>query len=108
MARNRRLFAEKSSHLNVNKQKPSADVRNLGPTSRICQINIEGVSRDKGEYLSKFLADKNVAVLLIQETHTESDAELNNRFIITGYDLIVAQHSRAHALTEWQHTPNAG
>lgn len=85
-------------NVNTNHVNNRSAVRHIGPSSRICQINIEGVSRSKGEYLSKFLAEKNISVLLVQETHTESNEELNSRCQINGFDLVVAEHSRPHGI----------
>lgn len=81
--------------------KSTSAVRHLSSPTRICQINIEGVSRAKGEYLSKFLAENDIKFLLAQETHTESDEELITRCQISGYELIVAVHSRSHGIASY-------
>lgn len=100
MARNRINNTGRNNFTNVNNATQSA-VRHLGPKLRICQINVEGMSRAKGEYLSKFLAEMNINVLLAQETHTESNEELSSRGRIDGFELIVAEHSRAHGIATY-------
>uniref|UniRef100_H3BFN7 Endonuclease/exonuclease/phosphatase domain-containing protein n=1 Tax=Latimeria chalumnae TaxID=7897 RepID=H3BFN7_LATCH len=43
----------------------------VGPTIQICQLNIEGISRSKCEYLERLLKKHNVDVLVLEETHIE-------------------------------------
>lgn len=95
MARNHRNNDAQNNQNNVTIQ---SAVRNVGATSRICQINVEGMSRSKSEFLSKFLAEMNLDVLLIQETHASSMENLNARGKIVGYDVIAAEHSSAHGI----------
>lgn len=82
---------------NVNKP----TIRNIGKPIRICQINVEGISRPKSEFLSKFLEEQNVNVAVIQETHTSTLEQLAARGIISGYEMIVAEHSRAHGIATY-------
>lgn len=84
---------------NVNKQ-PSA-VRNVGPSLRICQINVEGMSLAKGEYLSKLSAEENVDVIVIQETHTETTDQMYARGKIAGFELTAAELSRVHGIATY-------
>lgn len=88
----------RNTQTNVNTQ-PA--VRSLGPTSRICQINVEGMSRSKGEYISKFAAEYNIDIILAQETHTAKAEELRDRGKITGFEMIVAEYSRAHGIATY-------
>uniref|UniRef100_H2ZUE6 Endonuclease/exonuclease/phosphatase domain-containing protein n=1 Tax=Latimeria chalumnae TaxID=7897 RepID=H2ZUE6_LATCH len=41
----------------------------VGPTIRICQLNIKGISRSKCEYLERLLKKHSVDVLVLEETH---------------------------------------
>lgn len=63
----------------------------FGPQIRICDINVEGISRSKGEYLSKLCIEKEVDVILIQETHSENIMDLNRMGKIPGYRLVAAE-----------------
>lgn len=75
---------------------PSQDLltRKLGPSVRICQLNVEGISKAKCDFLSKFLLDNNIDVLLLQETHTKSDDEILKRGRIKGFEILGATHSQ--------------
>jgi hypothetical protein len=47
---------------------------------KICQLNIEGISRSKSEYLARLTRDEDVIdVIAIQETHTSFDVDLYQR-----------------------------
>ena len=59
--------------------------RNLGPIWRICQMNVEGISRAKSEYMSRLFKEEEVNVALIQETHTETPEDLRKRGYIHGF-----------------------
>lgn len=77
----------------------------IGPTIRVCQINIEGISRSKSEYIGKLLVDQNVDVITVQETHTADDYQIHSRGRIPGYNLVgainhpqygIATYARSH------------
>lgn len=57
----------------------------LGESLRICQINIEGASAEKSEYLSKLAYDERTEVLTVQETHIGDEREFNTRGLINGF-----------------------
>lgn len=57
----------------------------IGPSVRICQLNIEGISRAKSEYLSKLLREHSIDVAVIQETHLADEHQLKARGEILGY-----------------------
>lgn len=69
---------------------PSQDhmTKNIGQSVRICQLNIEGISRSKCQYLSKILKENDVDILLIQEAHLENDEQARARANIPGYNII--------------------
>jgi len=50
--------------------------RNVGPQLRILQLNIEGISREKSEYLSKVLHEYAIDIALLEETHAATEAQL--------------------------------
>lgn len=81
---------------NTQLMQQSSSKRQLGQTLRICQVNVEGMSSSKGEYLSNGLAERNSNVLLAQETHTATREELYARGKIAGFDMIVAEYYRTH------------
>lgn len=68
----------------------------LTPKVKICQINIEGISRAKCQYLHRILKDNEIDIVAVQETHTENEDQLQSRGRIPGYDLIGATYSRSH------------
>src|SRR5699024_204694 len=51
----------------------------------ICQLNIEGISKDKCDFLSKMASRERVDVIVLQETHTSSEMDLFSRGQIPGY-----------------------
>lgn len=66
--------------------------RGDGQLIRIMQLNIEGISSAKSEYLHKILHDLNIDVVNIQETHTKDNQDLQRRGRIPGYTLVKAIH----------------
>src|SRR5699024_6593358 len=54
----------------------------------VCQLNIEGISEDKCDFLSKMALRERVDVIVLQETHTSSEIDLFSRGQITGYTLV--------------------
>ena len=73
--------------------------RNLGPCIKICQLNIEGISRSKCDVLQKVLRP-NVAAI-IQETHAENEEQLDKRGKIPGYDLVGATYHHAYGVATY-------
>uniref|UniRef100_H3AJ77 Endonuclease/exonuclease/phosphatase domain-containing protein n=1 Tax=Latimeria chalumnae TaxID=7897 RepID=H3AJ77_LATCH len=62
----------------------------------ICQLNVEGLSRAKCNYLSKLLTNNTIDVLALQETHVSSDDQAR-RYKINGYKLASSlQHPNQH------------
>lgn len=53
--------------------------RDIGANLRVCHFNIEGISRDKCEVLSKLMNDERVDVIALQETHTIDAKDLKRR-----------------------------
>lgn len=75
--------------------------RNLGSSIRICQLNIEGISKSKSQYLSKFLIDNEIDVAIIQETHTANEQELKQRGTVYGFTIIGATYHRSHGIATY-------
>lgn len=102
MHRKRKINIARIHRNDVNNNKSAVrNVRNIGPSLRICQVNVEGMSRAKGEYLSKLSVDENVDVLVIQETHTETLAQMESRGKIEGFNLIGVEFSRVHGIATY-------
>jgi len=59
----------------------------LGNSIKILNLNIEGLSMAKCEYLEKLLMNHDIDVLLLQETHVGADAP-PSRYTVQGYHLI--------------------
>ncbi|XP_072395286.1 uncharacterized protein [Diabrotica undecimpunctata] len=70
--------------------------RPIGPILRICRINIEGISYAKSQFLSKLLKDDNIDLVAIQETHCETEKQLQKRGKIPGYELLGATYHRTY------------
>lgn len=75
--------------------------KTIGPSFRLCHINIEGISRAKSEFLSKLLLDNNVDAVLIQETHAPTAEDLRKRGRIYGYELIGATYHKAYGVATY-------
>ncbi|KAI5720173.1 hypothetical protein M8J77_002972 [Diaphorina citri] len=77
-------------------------VRNIGPSLRICQLNIEGISRAKCDYLSnKILNVNKIDVLALQETHTENEQQLESRGSIPGYNMVGATYHKHYGIATY-------
>jgi hypothetical protein len=66
----------------------SSCFRNIGPIIKICQLNIEGISKDKCDYLAKLAKKMEIDVIVLQETHTGTEEQLHSRGLISGYILV--------------------
>jgi exonuclease III len=62
----------------------------VGSQLRILQLNIEGISRSKCDYLSRLLVENNITVLVLQETHAENASDLSSRGHIERFTLASA------------------
>ena len=65
---------------------------------KICCINVEGISKSKSEFLSKFAFDQDVKLLMLQKTHTKTDFDLEKRGLIENFDLISSVNSPVHGI----------
>lgn len=74
----------------------SQQTRKIGPSVRICQINIEGISRAKSQYLSKLLQDNDIDLVTVQETHVKDEADLASRGKVPGYEILGATYDLAY------------
>lgn len=101
MTRNRVNNIGRSRQTIINNNRTQQTKRKFGPSLRICQINVEGMSRAKAEYISKLSADEDLNVVLVQETHTSSREDLELRGVIPGFDMVVAEHSRSHGIATY-------
>lgn len=63
---------------------------NLGYIMTICQINVEGLSSNKADYLGKLLAEEKVDILNIEEHHCKDQFHLSRRGKIPGFWLVAA------------------
>jgi hypothetical protein len=70
--------------------------RRIGSSLTILQLNIEGISKDKADYLSKLASENKVDVIVLQETHTGSEYDLRKRGDISGYTLLECLDSRVY------------
>lgn len=75
--------------------------RNIGPVIRLLQINVEGISRAKSEYLGRLLIEENIDVVHVQETHAETSEDLLRRGKIPGYELLSSVDSKPHGIATY-------
>lgn len=75
----------------------------MGPQVRILQLNIEGISKAKSDYLSRLLTDEKIDVVLVQETHTSSDEVLQKRGNIPSYKLLAAINHPRYGIATYIH-----
>ena len=68
---------------------------------QLLQLNVEGISRAKGEVLSRLLTENDVDVAVLQVTHCETPEELVNRARIYGYSLVAAESSKVHGIATY-------
>lgn len=70
---------------------------------KICQLNVEGISKSKCEYMGRFAAENTINVIVLQETHTANDTQLYNRGMIPGFRIIAAiNHDKYGVVTYTQ------
>lgn len=75
--------------------------RRIGQTLRVCQLNVEGISKAKCEYLSRLLAEENIDVAMFQETHTVSPEALQSRGSINNFIMAVSVDSSVHGIATY-------
>lgn len=90
------------SNLNEN------NFRHLGPSVRVCVINVEGISRSKSDYLSKLANESHIDIIMTQETHTSSMEALNSRGKIGGYVLVGAELHEKYGTAVYRSTRTQG
>jgi hypothetical protein len=79
----------------------SSCFRNIGPIIKICQLNIEGISKDKCDYKAKIAKKMEIDVIVLQETHTGTEEQLHSRGLISGYILVDHLRSSIYGLTTY-------
>lgn len=70
----------------------------------VCQLNIEGISRSKSEYLSKILRDERIEITIIQETHAADDKLIITRGRIPRFRILAAINHKAHGIVTYART----
>jgi exonuclease III len=75
--------------------------RDIGANLKVCHFNIEGISRDKCEVLSKLMNNERVDVIALQETHTVDDKDLEKRGYIPGYLLLGSIHHKQYVIATY-------
>lgn len=71
-----------------NGSRQSQETIDLGPSIRVLQLNIEGISHDKCKHLSRLAKDNNINFITLQETHLSTESELQTRANVRGYKII--------------------
>ena len=70
--------------------------RKIGKQLNLLQLNVEGISRAKGEVIVRLLQENEVDVTVLQEIHCETPEELRKRTRIYGYIMVAAEFSRVY------------
>lgn len=61
----------------------------IGGNINIMQLNVEGISKQKCEYMEKQFVDEDIDVAVVQETHLKQEGP---RSEIRGYTMVAAKH----------------
>lgn len=93
-----------SQNMDINGPSKGPPAKNLGPIIRICQINIEGISRSKCQVLHQILSQNEIDVVAIQETHAADEEQLSHRGKIPGYHLVGATYHHAYGVATYART----
>lgn len=75
--------------------------KNIGPVIHILHLNIEGISKSKGECASKIAREHSIDVIALQETHTLTDDDISNRGLIDGYRIVAHVPSRVYGIATY-------
>lgn len=83
------------------KNSPSQDLyfKAIGPSLRIFQLNIEGLSSAKRDYLSNELKNYNIDVIVLQETRIPPERGTNTT--IAGFTLVAAKYHQKHGILSY-------
>lgn len=74
------------------------EYRPINSTLKICQINVEGLTKEKCEYLSRLMYKNKIDVLLLQETHQIDETHMKNCGPITGFNLVDSLYHRNYGI----------
>lgn len=69
-------------------------IKNFGPNIHILQINVEGLSKDKCDYLSKLAIENSIDVIALQESHLNEDNITKGK--VAGFKMIGYLPSSIH------------
>ena len=73
----------------------------IGAVTKVCQLNIEGISKDKCDYLSKICLDNHIDIIVLQETHVETEEKMFARGNVRGYILVDFIPSKVHGIATY-------
>lgn len=65
------------------------------------QLNIEGISKSKCEYLAKSIKGLDVHIITLRETHTYDDNDLESKGKIEGYNITASIHSKVYGIATY-------
>ena len=74
--------------------------RIIGTSLRIYQINAEGMSRAKSDYLARSTKDLDIDIILLQETHIR-DETCESKLRVNGFKLIAAVHHAKYGVATY-------
>lgn len=101
-----RVSAERSQAVSKNKLDSDTHTKNIaiGAKLKIMSLNIEGISMQKCDYLSRLLNELDIDILLLQETHLELDSAPSRSFI-AGYTEVSKQCHPKYGISTYARKP---
>lgn len=70
--------------------------KNIGPSFRILQLNVEGILQSKCDYIARLAKEHKIDIICLQETHLRDISKINSRATISGYKILAYNISRIH------------
>ena len=102
-----RVSAARSPAVSKNKQDFNPQNQNitLGTKLKIMSLNVEGISMQKCDYLSRLLRKHNIDILLLQETHLEQTSA-PSRSHIAGYTEVNKECHPKYGISTYARRPD--
>ena len=82
-------------------QNQQQQFRLIRSSIQLLQINIEGISKPKSQYLSKICMENKIDIIIIQETYTADENQIMLRGRIPGYDLLGGTYNKAYGVATY-------
>lgn len=77
--------------------------KDIGPQIHIFQLNIQGLGRNKCEYLSRLAIDNGIDVIKLQEINLADEEQIKAQGKILGYTIVAKITSNVHGSIMYLH-----